>query len=72
MDRKFKSEAMEALYEDAFANFEVGGISEERMHYYEKACLVPEISAVRMVKRTGAASAKEFSNLAMKEYKSNA
>jgi DNA-binding transcriptional regulator YiaG len=56
MKKKYKSEAFHAIYEDAVADFMVGAISEERMHYYEMECLVPEISAVRMVKSTSPAS----------------
>jgi hypothetical protein len=53
MNRKFKSEAMEALYEDALAHFEVGGISEERMRYYQNACLVPDAAVGQTAKSLG-------------------
>ena len=42
MDRKYRSEAMEPIYENALANFEIGAISEERFREYERACFVPE------------------------------
>ncbi|MDR3284803.1 MAG: hypothetical protein LBS97_06465 [Treponema sp.] len=56
MNKRYKSEAMEALYENAVAMFDVGGISEERMRYYENACLVPEISLSQAAKNLGSAS----------------
>jgi hypothetical protein len=53
MDRKYKSEAMEPIYEDALAMFEVGAISAERMRYYENACLAPETTVAQAPKRSG-------------------
>ena len=40
--RKYKSDAYEAIHEDAMANFEVGAISEARMREYDEMCLVQE------------------------------
>jgi len=40
--RKYKSDAYEAIHEDAMADFEVGAISEARMRYYDEMCLVQE------------------------------
>jgi DNA-binding transcriptional regulator YiaG len=42
MDKKYKSEILQVIHEDASANFKVGGISEERMRYYDEKCLVSE------------------------------
>jgi hypothetical protein len=42
MDRKYRSEAMEPIYESALANFSIGAISEERFREYERACFVSE------------------------------
>jgi putative transcriptional regulator len=39
---KYKSDAFEAIHEDAVASFEVGAISEERMKEYNEMCLVKE------------------------------
>ena len=39
---KYKSDAYEAIHEDAMANFEVGAISEAEMREYDKMCLVQE------------------------------
>jgi hypothetical protein len=44
---------MEPIYENALANFEIGAISEEQFHEYERACLVPETSVVQTEKRSG-------------------
>jgi DNA-binding transcriptional regulator YiaG len=43
---KYKSEIYKAVHEDAMADFEVGGISEDRMRYYDKMCLVEESEPV--------------------------
>jgi DNA-binding transcriptional regulator YiaG len=56
MNLRYKSEAMEPIYENALANFKIGAISEERFHEYEHACLVPEKSVAQAAKRSGAAS----------------
>ena len=40
--RKYKSDAYEAIHEDAMANFEVGAISAARMREYDEMCLVQE------------------------------
>ena len=40
--RKYKSDAFEAIHEDAMADFEVGAISEARMREYDEMCLVQE------------------------------
>jgi len=36
---KYKSEACEALHENAIAMYKVGGITEERMREYDEMCL---------------------------------
>ena len=40
--RKYKSDAFEAIHEDAMAEFELGLISETRMREYDEMCLVQE------------------------------
>jgi DNA-binding transcriptional regulator YiaG len=45
MNKKFKSDMLEAIYEEAVSMFEVGAISEERMREYDRDCLVPEYAA---------------------------
>ncbi|MDR2192866.1 MAG: XRE family transcriptional regulator [Treponema sp.] len=42
MKKKYKSEILEVIYQDAKAMFEVGGISKERMREYDRDCLVEE------------------------------
>jgi putative transcriptional regulator len=39
---KYKSDAYEAIHENAMANFEVGAISAERLKEYDEMCLVQE------------------------------
>jgi putative transcriptional regulator len=39
---KYKSDAYEAIHEDAMASFEVGASSEGRMREYDEMCLVRE------------------------------
>jgi putative transcriptional regulator len=39
---KYKSDAFEAIHEDAMASFKVGAISRERMKEYDEMCLVQE------------------------------
>jgi DNA-binding transcriptional regulator YiaG len=56
MKLRYKSEAMEPVYEIALANFEIGAISEERFHEYERACLVPETPVAQTAKSSGASS----------------
>ena len=40
--RKYKSDAFEAIHEDAMADFEIGAISEARMREYDEMCLIQE------------------------------
>jgi hypothetical protein len=46
--RKYQSELLGAIYEEALAIFEVGAISEERLKHYERECLVPEVPHVSL------------------------
>jgi DNA-binding transcriptional regulator YiaG len=39
---KYKSDAYEAIYEDATALYEIGAISEEKMREFNEMCLVQE------------------------------
>ena len=39
---KYKSEIYEVIHQDAVADFEVGAISEARMHEYDEMCLAKE------------------------------
>jgi putative transcriptional regulator len=39
---KYKSDAFEAIHEDATGMYEIGAISEERMKEYDEMCLVQE------------------------------
>ena len=39
---KYKSDAYEAIHEDAMADFAIGAISKERMKEYDEMCLVQE------------------------------
>jgi DNA-binding transcriptional regulator YiaG len=45
MKKKYHSEILQMVYEEAVANFKVGVISEERMRHYKKECLVSEAAA---------------------------
>jgi len=40
--KKYKSDAYEAIHEDAMALFEVGAISEAELKEFDEACLVQE------------------------------
>jgi DNA-binding transcriptional regulator YiaG len=42
MVKKYKSEILMVLHQEAIANFEVGAITEEEMREYDKDCLVHE------------------------------
>jgi DNA-binding transcriptional regulator YiaG len=42
MKYKYKSDAMEALYEAAVGMYKIGAISNEEMAEYDKDCLVQE------------------------------
>ena len=59
MNRKYKSDAFQAIHEDAVANFEIGAISEKEMKEYDEACLkkeaLAEHSAVRKAARPAGA-----------------
>jgi hypothetical protein len=46
--RKYQSELLGAIYEEALADFGIGIISEERLRYYERECLVPEVPHVSL------------------------
>ena len=39
---KYKSDAFEAIHEDAVSMYEIGAISEERMKEYDEMCLAQE------------------------------
>jgi DNA-binding transcriptional regulator YiaG len=41
-NRKYKSEAFQAIHEDAVANFEVGAMSEKEMREFDRAYLMDE------------------------------
>jgi DNA-binding transcriptional regulator YiaG len=45
MKKKYQSEILHMVHENAVANFKVGAITEERMRYYDRECLVPEGTA---------------------------
>jgi hypothetical protein len=49
--RKYQSELLGAIYEEALADFGIGIISEERLRYYERECLVPEVPHVSLSAR---------------------
>ena len=38
--KKYKSEALEALHESMSDLYKAGGISDERMRFYDEGCLV--------------------------------
>jgi DNA-binding transcriptional regulator YiaG len=39
---RYKSDAFQAIHEDALANYEVGAITREELEEYERACFVSE------------------------------
>jgi DNA-binding transcriptional regulator YiaG len=53
---KYKSDAMEAIYEDALANFEVGAITREELTEYESACIVSKTTSILASKSSGSPS----------------
>jgi len=40
--KKYKSDICKVMHQDAVADYEVGGITEEKMRYYDEKCLVEE------------------------------
>lgn len=40
MEKKYQSDIMEAIHEEAQALFEAGAIDENRMSEYDQACLI--------------------------------
>jgi DNA-binding transcriptional regulator YiaG len=40
--RKYRSKAMEPIWEEAQANYRVGAISKERLRHYEEVCFIQE------------------------------
>jgi putative transcriptional regulator len=53
---KYKSDAFQAIHEDAVANFEVGAITREELEEYDRACLVSEIHSTPFSKTVAASS----------------
>jgi hypothetical protein len=53
MKKRYQSEILGVIHQDAQSMFEVGAISEERMREYDRDCLAPEVSVVQMAKRSG-------------------
>ena len=47
MRKKYQSEILEAVHEEAQALFEAGAISKERMDEYNHACLTPKKSTAQ-------------------------
>jgi DNA-binding transcriptional regulator YiaG len=52
---KYKSDAYEAIYEDAVSMYEIGAISKERMKEYDDMCLVQESKTTPAAQKTVAA-----------------
>ena len=48
---KYKSEIYKAIHQDAVADFEVGAISEDRLHEFDKMCLVGETETSRTTEK---------------------
>jgi DNA-binding transcriptional regulator YiaG len=42
MEKKYKSEILHMIHDEAIANFEVGAITREELEEYERACFVSE------------------------------
>jgi DNA-binding transcriptional regulator YiaG len=59
MKKKYQSEILQMVHEEAVANFKVGAITEERMRHYDRECLLPE-SAVRLPASRGAQSSNPY------------
>lgn len=47
MKRKYQSEILKAIHEDAAANYEVGAISADEMREYDQNCLAPSVKSAR-------------------------
>jgi DNA-binding transcriptional regulator YiaG len=45
MKRKYKSEILKVIHEDAVGNFEVGAIDSEKMKEFDELCLEKETTA---------------------------
>jgi DNA-binding transcriptional regulator YiaG len=58
MDKRYKSEIMMVLHQDAEGLFQVGAISEERMRRYDHACLVQDEPAMPKARKPRPACAK--------------
>ncbi|MDR3301524.1 MAG: XRE family transcriptional regulator [Spirochaetaceae bacterium] len=56
MKKRYQSEILGVIHQDAQAMFKVGAISEARMREYDRDCLVPETSLAQTTKRSGASS----------------
>jgi len=44
---KYKSDILEAIHENATANFEIGAISKERMREYDEMCLIEDSKTIQ-------------------------
>ena len=49
MEKKYQSELLGAIHEDAVANFEIGAITEEELQEYNAECLVYEAEPIEEV-----------------------
>ena len=49
---KYKSDAFEAIHEDAMANFEVGAITEAEMREFDRMCLVQEPKPIQKIEKS--------------------
>jgi putative transcriptional regulator len=56
MKKKYQSEILQIVHENAVANFKVGAINEERLREYDRACLIPETSLAQAAKRSGSSA----------------
>jgi len=49
---KYKSDILEAIHENATANFEIGAISEKRMREYDEMCLIKDSKTIPRTKNS--------------------
>jgi hypothetical protein len=45
VEKKYKSEIMQIIHEDAVGNFEVGAIGDQKMKEFDEVCLLEETTA---------------------------
>jgi putative transcriptional regulator len=58
MEKKYGSEALGVIHEEALESFRIGAISEARMREFDEACLVQPTATIPRTQKTAGTTAR--------------